>query len=276
MSSPISQAFLGLLAVSSFIYAIICQRLNKERKEFSYCVKSNVLIRKKKSKFEKLSITYDGNHIDNLCVSRYTIWNSGNRTLNRSDIVDTKELTISIAETYEILDVELIACSEETNNFSIQKIDKQTAKIFFEYADKKDGLVVQIIHTGTDEDITIDCKIKGGNPMKNKVNKPGQNFILKASKKPILVKCAVTLMGLIFVMPFISVIIFALSIFIPKWQQELFYPTMLATEIPHNAQLISIFMTIMTSLLSIVISMVFIPHIKAFFKMGVPKKLKKY
>ena len=202
MDSPIAWAILAGIAIASFIYAIICQRINKERKEISYCLNSNSLIRGKKSKFEKLSIAYDGQQIDALCVSRFTIWNSGNKTLNHTDMVDSKELTISVVDKCKILDVELIACSEETNNFSVRIEDEHTVKIFFEYADKKEGVVVQIIHTGNDEDIQIDCKIKGGNPIKNIVNETAPKFIRKVVSKDIFEKASIISMGIMIVLLF--------------------------------------------------------------------------
>ena len=161
MDSPIAWAILAIIAIVSFIYAIICQQKNKEKKEFSFCLKSNHLIRGKRSKFEKLSITYDGQQIEDLCVSKFTVWNSGNRTLNRTDMVESKELTISVTDECRILDVELIACSDETNGFSVKIENEHTVKVLFEYADKKDGAVIQIIHTGTNESLKIECKIKG-------------------------------------------------------------------------------------------------------------------
>ena len=120
MHSPIAWAILAVITIISLAYAIICNQKNKEKKEFSYCLRSRTLIRKKKAKFEKLSIVYGGKQIDDLCVSNFTIWNSGNKTLNASDMVTSKELTITALEDDKILDVEILKCSEETNKFSLQ------------------------------------------------------------------------------------------------------------------------------------------------------------
>lgn len=48
MESPIAWAVLAIIAIVSFIYAIVCQQKNKEKKEISYLKVSNELIRKKK------------------------------------------------------------------------------------------------------------------------------------------------------------------------------------------------------------------------------------
>lgn len=166
MNSPIAWTILAILAIVSFIYAIVCQHKNKEKKELSFARKSHVLIQNSKEKFDKLSILYDGETIDNLCVSKYSIWNSGNKTLDCSDIVTTKELTISVKEESKILEASILSVTEETNNFTYEKVDEHTIKVTFDYIDKKDGVVIQVIHTGKTEDLEISCKIKGGKELK--------------------------------------------------------------------------------------------------------------
>ena len=172
-----------IIGVVGIVLAVVFYRKGKEKKEFSYSLRSSTLIRGKKRKLEKLSVTYAGQQIDDLCVSKFTIWNSGNKTLNRDDMVTSKELTIAATDESRILDAELIACSEETNKFSVQIIDKHTAKVLFDYVDKREGAVVQILHTGTNDTLKIDCKIKGGLPIKNFVNETVPRIVSEASIK---------------------------------------------------------------------------------------------
>lgn len=276
MENPVAWAVLAIIAVASFIYAIVCQQKNKEKKEFSYCLKSNSLIRGKKSKFEKLSITYDGQQIDNLCVSKFTIWNSGNKTLNHTDMVESKELTIFVTDGCRILDVELIAYSEETNNFSAKIENEHIVKILFEYADKKEGTVIQIIHTGTDEDIQIDCKIKGGKPVKNIVNEAAPKLIRKVVNKDIFEKATMLSMGIMIAAFFGMSILFAISIFNPQLQLILFSPTMSSIESAYEAQTSATVMSATLFICSTIMGAMYIPLVKKHFNMGIPKTLKKY
>lgn len=276
LDNTLFQAFLAIIAIVGFAYGFIFQRINKEKKEFSFCLKSNHLIRGKRSKFEKLSITYDGQQIDDLCVSKFTVWNSGNRTLNRTDMVDSKELTISVADECKILDVELIACSEETNNFFVKFEDEQTVKVLFEYADKKEGVVIQIIHTGNDEDIRIDCKIKGGNPIKNIVNETAPRLIIKLVKKDVFEKISMIAIGIMIVLLFGMSILLALSIFNPQLQVFLMSPAMSPIESVAEAQNATIVMSVTFFICSVVMGAMYIPLVKKYFSMGIPKELRKY
>ena len=52
-------------------------------------------------------------------------------------------------------------------------------KIGFDYADPQDGIVVQVIHTGSAADLEIGCKIKGGKQIKKLT---GRKYDLKPRK----------------------------------------------------------------------------------------------
>lgn len=269
MANPYAWAIISFIAIASFIYAIVCQHKNKEKKEFSYRQQSNSLIVKKKSKYEKLSISYDGQQIEDLTVSRIIVWNSGNKTLNKEDIVPSKELTVSTSEDQIILDTELIARTEDTNRFLIRRIDEHTVKIYFDYADKKDGIVLQIIHTGTKEDIKLDCKIKGGNPIKDtappkSVSRERLEIMMGGLLALLLIA------GTLFILFF--AVLCTIAIFNPSVQSFLFQPITKQRSEQSNV--------IISSLLSWLYFMIgsgfIFRHVKKVFNVGIPKELKKY
>lgn len=276
LDNTLFQAFLAIIAIVGFAYAFIVQRTNKEKKEFSYIQKSNTLLHKKKGKFDKLSVSYNGQEIEDLCVSRFTIWNSGNKTLNENDMVTSKELTITTLEDNKILDVELIVCSEETNNFFTQIIDEHTVKIFFEYADKKDGAVIQIIHTGTDESLKIECKIKGGKPIKNFVNETVPNAIRKYVRQDLFDKITVVISCIMMIFLFFMAVASTIAIFNTDLQHILFVPKEANKTQPFEPQNTAIIMSIVFWVYSLLISALFIPIFKKKFDIGIPKALKKY
>lgn len=176
MNNFIIWLILSLATIFSLIWGIYSHVKSREKIELSYDTKSNVLIRNQKYRFNNLSIKYNNKEIDDLCVSRFVIWNSGNRVINANDIVKTKEITLQIRDTEEILDANIIAVTEETNNFSLLTIDHKTIKVVFDYINQKDGVVIQIIHTGLSGDVTISCKIKGGEQLK-KYGEKTENII---------------------------------------------------------------------------------------------------
>ena len=267
-----------IVGVIGIVLAVVFYLKGKEKKEFSYCLRSRTLIRKKKAKFEKLSIDYGGKKIDDLCVSNLTIWNSGNKTLNASDMVTSKELTITALEDGKILDVEILKCSEETNKFSLQLLDEHTVKILFDYVDKMEGVVIQIIHTGTNNSLTIECKIKGGRTVKNFDNRiiPDffvMNMIIMSSQRFFAVYATICMLILLCL-----AIFFTLRVFNIDLQEVLFSQNEVVAQSSNESQ---------SGTGDVVLSIVFwvycfsffavgVPAIKRGFMIGMPRALKKY
>ena len=87
MGSPIAWGILSLIAVFSLLFAIYTWIVGKKKKQVSIVCETNEVIASGKSKIEKLYIQYDGEEIDNLSVTKFYIWNSGNEVINNTDIL---------------------------------------------------------------------------------------------------------------------------------------------------------------------------------------------
>ena len=117
MNSPVAWLILALMTAISFVYAFYCQKVNKERKELSYTKATDVLIYNHTTKFEKLNIHYGSEPIDNLCVTKIAVWNSGNRVLQKEDFVKKNTPSITALNGSRILEASIIMESEKTNKF---------------------------------------------------------------------------------------------------------------------------------------------------------------
>lgn len=168
MDNPYAWLILSVCTVFSVIYAIYAGVKGKEKKEISYIVNTYEIVRAGKNMIPEFQISYRGQTIDDLTVTRFAIWNSGNRLLNSNDIVDTKPLSITSNDDGPyILDASIIKRSEESNKFTIDKKSAHCAELQFDYMDKQDGIIVQILHTGSAKDISLLGLIKGGKKLKN-------------------------------------------------------------------------------------------------------------
>ena len=94
-------------------------------------------------------------------------WNQGNETINSSDIPTTKPLSIEIDDGVDILDVQLIKVVDEANQCAVGKPTKAddgsySIPMHFDYLDKGDGMVAQIVHNGdANHRVKVRGKIKG-------------------------------------------------------------------------------------------------------------------
>jgi len=171
-----------ILAIASVVLAFYFYFKSKKVKLPCYAVRSINIVRDLVNKIESLEMLYGGQPIKNLTVSKIAFWNAGNDTINNQDIPIAEPLTIHIKKEYQILDAKILFTKNPANQLTISlSSDKIFVNLKFDYIDKEEGGVIQIIHTGkSNEDIEIHGLIKGV----GKINKKSINNILFFPSKP--------------------------------------------------------------------------------------------
>jgi hypothetical protein len=167
MQNPYAWAVLSICTIVALIFAVYTWIVGKKKKELSCFRNTFEVVKGGKSVVPKLSLSYDGQAIDDLTVTKYAIWNSGNEVLNWSDIVAASSLQVKCNDNAKILDAQILVRSDETNIFEIIEKKDNCVKINFDYANVDDGVILQILHTGEAADFNIECKIKGGKKLRN-------------------------------------------------------------------------------------------------------------
>ena len=167
MSNPYAWLFLAFCTVAAFIFGIYSWFAGKRRREISYVSSSYRIVQKGKEKIPDLTLLYEKEEIEELTISNYAIWNSGNEVIEEGDIVASKPLRIySDKESTKILDVTVLSESDETNGFAIENIKDNSAELRFDYINPFEGVVIQVMHTGTKTGLRIEGKIKGGSELR--------------------------------------------------------------------------------------------------------------
>lgn len=153
------------LAIFSLILTYVLWRRGLQRKRISFQKQKYTLIRNNEKRFDKIKLMYDSKEVDSVAVTNIAIWNSGTVLINGSDMVQNRELRIKYKE--KILDVKLLGCVDETNMYDIHLLNENEAVINFDYSNVGEGAVFQIIHVESDtETLQVDCKLKGGEKIK--------------------------------------------------------------------------------------------------------------
>jgi hypothetical protein len=152
------------LAIISILLAYIFYRRSKRSKEPCWAVRTTTLIEGYSTRLSDLQVLYKGDEVENLSVSRVVLWNTGSDTINASDIADANPLRIlATANGVIILDAKLVATNNSSSRPSVDVLpDRKSALLSFDYLDKDQGAVIQVIHTGiTSDDLLLDGDIKG-------------------------------------------------------------------------------------------------------------------
>jgi len=160
--------FIGVV-VSYFFY-----RKSLRIKEPCWAIRSNNLIQGYSDKFERLRVTFNGEEVENLTITKVLFWNNGTDTIDRHDIETVNKLRIECKNKVKILDVKILACNNPSNQFDVTiSEDGNFAYIQFDYLDHKQGAVTQVIHTGTSsKDLMVAGDIKGANTLTWKTVSP--------------------------------------------------------------------------------------------------------
>ena len=146
----------GLILAIAFFYA------SRKKKDFRYSYNSNQLIKDFTQQIDGLNISYKSESIESLTITKYVFWNKGNETINYSDFPSTSKLKIKIKKDFKILDSNIIFTKNDINNVKCELINNEEVLLMFDYLDKGEGFVVQLIHTSpNNKDLYVDGTIKG-------------------------------------------------------------------------------------------------------------------
>ena len=165
--STIVWIILSLATLLSLGWGIYSHLSANKKKRFSVASSTFEVIKHGKNKIQNLKLMFNGESIDNLTISKFAIWNSGNKVINSDDMVTGQELEIYSDENTNILETQIVAEVEPANSFKIIKSTAHNVSIGFDYVDSHEGIVVQIFHTGDKNSLHPKCKIKGGEKIKN-------------------------------------------------------------------------------------------------------------
>jgi hypothetical protein len=147
------------LAIASIIVSFLLYFKSKKIKKPTYLIKSFNLIKRKATKIKQVKLYYDKEVINNLTVTKVSIWNKGNQTINNSDVAPKDPLRIEISNDFNFLSANIAYVKKEANNFKISlNKAKDNVIIDFDYFHTGEGVIVELYHTGTSSD---DIKLFG-------------------------------------------------------------------------------------------------------------------
>ena len=219
LSIPSVGSLIGILGVLFAIYSLFITRA--VLKISSHLEYKSLIGSFHSALPQNINITYDNNPVEKVSSSVFVIWNSGNKVIDGERLNTIDPLRIEASDDTHILRYNIQKVNNKTNNIKIvpHHHSSNTLFISFDFLNKKDGLRVEVLHTGSIESLCVKGTLKGIKPL-NKENKFISNKafdfifknmnILKSVRKYVIFGC---LFGLfcIFIYSFINPNFFAQS-----------------------------------------------------------------
>ena len=270
LDNTIFQALITIMGILGFGWGFYSHFFSNKKQRISTVFSSFEIIKQGKETIPKLSLSFGGKEINDLTITKFAIWNSGNKIIHGADIVSTQKLRVFSEDSAEILDAQIVTESDESNCFSLCGVFSNQVCIDFDYVDSHDGIVLQVIHTGSANSLKVDCKIKGGKPIKC-LGTGTSKKIEKPKKQKVLRKVMAVLIVVEMVLMFLMVGAITL-VNMGVLSQDVFTYIDKATGMSNKTTLL----IIMLWSLIFVALMLTIKLLKRAFLIGVPTKLKSY
>lgn len=165
-SNPLVTLGSFALAIFAIVLAIIFYFRSQKNKTPCFEEKSNTIIEGLHKSLDGLQVQYKGTVQERITVTKVAFWNDGKETIDRADLVEMDPLRIEVPISIDILDIQVIAASSDSNSVvigeAISTENEITYPLSFEYLDQDEYFVVQIIHNGASQErFEIKGKIKG-------------------------------------------------------------------------------------------------------------------
>ncbi|MCC8061959.1 MAG: hypothetical protein LIO68_01775 [Rikenellaceae bacterium] len=148
-NNPIFNIITLTLALIGIILTVYFAVQARRAKKPVYAIRTINLVKDKLAKIDRVEMLFDGKRIDNLSVSRLALWNDGKETIRTTDMSKLNPLKITISEDYQILDCKILYQRNPANNFTTAiEDDGKSVSMGFDYFDYREGVVLEIAHTG--------------------------------------------------------------------------------------------------------------------------------
>jgi hypothetical protein len=154
--------------VGSALAVYLYKRGNRKRLP-RYAIRNTKLIEGAKSRFPKLTVHYDGfgpvsgqDQLENFSGGLVAFWNAGSETIRKEDIAAKDPIVIKGIDGSTILDASVIQANGVNRFKAILDKRSNAVTITFEYLDRDEGGVIEILHTGLSaQELLIVGTVKG-------------------------------------------------------------------------------------------------------------------
>jgi hypothetical protein len=183
-------AVLGLIGtVIGLILAVYFYRKSLKAIGADYYIATNHLIGPLRSRYSELRIIYQQNEITSFSSSKAFLWNRGSEAIRSTDIAPSAPLVIDTEGSEVVLDHKVLYCSSTHSKVSTRSQGYRRILIDFDYLDPKEGIILEVLHTGGPASISLSGSVIGGGEIRRK-EKPRGGSELALSLAMILVSTA--------------------------------------------------------------------------------------
>lgn len=155
------------ITTASLAAAVIFYRKSRRDKVPCFSVTRESIIENSAPLIAGLSVQFNGEVQKVITVAKVAFWNHGAETIGGQDRAKAKPLEIVVDNGVDVLNATVLKSTDDANQFRIGEPQKQedgrtTIPITFDFLDRSDGALFQVVHNGEERTrVWVEGKIKG-------------------------------------------------------------------------------------------------------------------
>jgi hypothetical protein len=153
----------SLLGLAGLVAAVLTYRWTRKRSIFAYRKGGLRLIGGSDSQLPtEVKVLYRGEAITLLSRSMVVLWNAGENSIVAADLATIDRLRIEVSQGCKILSAQVVGVSRPVIQFSCIPSDSgHQATLGFEFLDRHDGAVIEVLHTDQANGLNVAGAIRG-------------------------------------------------------------------------------------------------------------------
>ncbi|WP_430398234.1 hypothetical protein [Ferrovibrio sp.] len=165
LTDMLSVGWVGsVLGIVGLIVAGLTYLGTRQRIKLAYCHMSQRLLGHKDDGLpEGITVQYHGANIPRLSRSILVVWNEGEKTIQRTDLVENDPLRINVGADGKILTATVLKVTRDVNriSFDVNKSEPHELHIDFDFIDQNDGAVIELLHTSEKPTAKLTGTVRG-------------------------------------------------------------------------------------------------------------------
>ncbi|WP_159888399.1 hypothetical protein [Paenibacillus puerhi] len=120
MANPIVSLLLAISTIAGLVLSVILYFKSKKERKLLYSIENKNLINNENHITDNVRILYNEKDVNNLTISKISIWNAGKETVNKADVAIIDPIKLCLPDDCALLDAKIIKSNEPANNVSVE------------------------------------------------------------------------------------------------------------------------------------------------------------
>jgi len=163
-TDPIYQslAYFILGSIITFIASFIFYKLSLQRSKLTYYTVDSTLIDKESQLIpNEFKIVNGDDELSKLVRTNIYLWNSGNKSIRKEDLVDKDRLRIELKKDLKIYSYNIAKNTDFSNGMAIDYISDNVIYLCLDYLEPRDGVRIEILHDNESSNAKMRGKVIG-------------------------------------------------------------------------------------------------------------------